>query len=109
MTSTFAFLELINKFDVIFKDEIKKRKMSLARIVATIQQPPSWLIIDDMDMETAKCYCSVPNSTSDGEHISSDDAVHIATAIQRGDDICLLTVDHVLAQLQIKHITVVTD
>lgn len=54
VTSTFAFLELINKFDKIFELEIKERKISLARIIATIQQPPSWLIIDDMDIETAK-------------------------------------------------------
>ena len=109
VTSTFAFLELINKFNEIFKEEIANKKMTLARIVATIQQPPSWLIIDNMDIETAKCYCCVPNTTSGGEHISSDDAVHIATAIQRGDDVVLLTIDHVLKQLHMKHITVITD
>ena len=54
VTSTFAFLELINKFDMIFKEEIKNKTISLARIVATVQQHPSWLLVDDMDLETAK-------------------------------------------------------
>lgn len=109
VTSTFAFLELINKFDKIFELEIKERKISLARIIATIQQPPSWLIIDDMAIETAKNFCNVPNTIGSGEHISSDDAVHIATALQRGYDIYLLTSDHVLKALKINHITVIAD
>lgn len=109
VASTFAFLELINKFDDIFKKEIEKHEMCLERIIATIQQPPSWLIIEDVDMETAKHFCDVPNSVITGEHISSDDAVHVATALQRGDDIIILTVDHVLEQLNVKHITVITD
>ena len=74
VTSTFAFLELINKFDKIFELEIEERKISLARIIATIKQPPSWLVIDDMDVDTAKNFCNVPNTIESGEHISSDDA-----------------------------------
>ena len=109
VTSTFAFLELINKFDKIFESEIKERKISLARIIATIKQPPSWLVIDDMDIDTAKKFCNVPNSVESGEHISSDDAVHIATALQRGYDVYLLTSDHILKALRINHITVIAD
>ena len=109
VTSTFAFLELINKYDKIFELEIEERKISLARIIATIKQPPSWLVIDDMDIDTAKNFCNVPNSIESGEHISSDDAVHIATALQRGYDVYLLTSDHVLKALRINHITVIAD
>ena len=109
VTSTFAFLELINKFSDIFKKEIAKKTMSLDRIVATIQQPPSWLIIEEINIETAKEFCKVPNAICTGEHISSDDAVHIATALQRGDDITLLTTDHVLKHLKLKRVTVIVD
>lgn len=107
ITSTFAYLELINKFNEIFKD-VDNESM-FRRVIATIQQPPSWLIIEDMDMETAKHFCEVPNSIKSGVHISSDDAVHIATALQRGDDIHLLTTDHVLKEVEIEKISVVTD
>lgn len=109
VVSAFAFLELINKFCDIFKEEISKKTMSLDRIIATIQQPPSWLIIEETNLETAKEFCEVPNSIGTGEHISADDAVHIATALQRGDEITLLTTDHVLKKLNLQRISVVTD
>lgn len=109
VTSTFAFLELINKFDKIFEEEIKNRTISLARILATVQQHPSWLLVDDMDLETAKFFCKVPNTIGSGKHISSDDAVHIATALQRGYDVLFLTSDNVLKELNINHVTVITD
>lgn len=109
VTSSFAFLELLNKFDKIFEKEIADKKFSLDRIIATIQQPPSWLIIEETNLETAKEFCRVPNAIDTGEHISADDAVHVATAMQRGDDITILTTDHVLKHLNLPHITVVTD
>ena len=62
-----------------------------------------------MDVDTAKKFCNVPNAVESGEHISSDDAVHIATALQRGYGIYLLSSDHVLKALKINHITVITD
>ena len=104
VVSAFAFLELINKFS-----DISKKTMSLNRIIATIQQPPSWMIIEETNLETAKEFCKVPNAIGTGEHISADDAVHIATALQRGDDITLLTTDHVLKLLNLQRISVVTD
>lgn len=109
VVSTFAFLELINKFSEIFKEEIAKKVMSLDRIIATIQQPPSWLIIEETNLETAKEFCKVPNAIGSGEHISADDAVHVATALQRGDEITLLTTDHVFKQLRLRQVKVVTD
>lgn len=109
VTSTFAFLELINKFDEIFKQEIANHSMTLDRLTATLQQPPSWLITEDVNEDTAKTFCEVPISISTGERISSDDAVHIATALQRGDDITFLTTDHILKQLNMKKIKVITD
>ena len=67
------------------------------------------MIIEETNLETAKEFCQVPNAIGTGEHISADDAVHIATALQRGDDITLLTTDHVLKLLNLQRISVVTD
>lgn len=103
IASTFAFVELINKLDVIFSGDI-----SLERMMAILNQPPSWLIIEDIKNETALNYCDVPNSI-DGENISSDDAIHVATALQRGDDIFILTTDHILSKLHLPKITVISS
>ena len=50
-------------------------------------------------------YSSFNNYTPKYEPISSDDAVHLATALQRGDDVKFLTSDHKLIVLNIDHIT----
>jgi len=99
IASTFAFVELINKFDVIFSGVI-----TIERLVSILVQPPSWLIIEDINIDTALNFCDVPNSV-DGENISSDDAVHVATAMQRGDDILFLTTDHILSKMKLPKIT----
>lgn len=99
VTSTFAFVELINKLDVVFSNSVK-----IERIMAVMKQPPSWLIVEEINNETAQKYCDVPNSVN-GENVSSDDAVHIATAMQRGDDILFLTPDHILSKMVIPKIT----
>ena len=69
-----------------------------------MNQPPSWLIVEEVNNETAANYCDVPVSV-EGENVSSDDAVHVATAMQRGDDILFLTTDHVLSKLKLPNIT----
>ena len=78
IASIFAFVELINKFDVIFSGAI-----SIERLVSILVQPPSWLIIESIDINTALNFCDVPNLV-EGKNVSSDDAVHVATALQRG-------------------------
>lgn len=102
ITSTFAFVELINKFDYIFQDSVK-----IERIMAIMSQPPSWLIVEEINESTALNYCDVPNSI-EGESISSDDAIHVATAMQRGDDLFFLTTDHCLSKLNIPRITFIS-
>lgn len=99
VASVFAFVELINKCNSIFGGEITNE-----RLLSIIGQPPSWLIIEDMKEDTAVFYSDVPNSVN-GSSVSSDDSVHIATAMQRGDDILFLTTDSVLCKLSIPHIT----
>lgn len=102
ITSTFAFVELINKLDIIFSKTI-----TTDRLMAIISQPPSWLIIEEIKNETALNFCDVPNYI-EGESVSSDDAIHVATAMQRGDKILFLTTDHVLSEMDIPQITFVS-
>ena len=104
VSSTFAFVELINKFEKIFAGT----NVTIERIMSIMSQPPSWLIIEEINDRTALSYCDVPNSIN-GESISSDDAVHIATAFQRGDSILFMTTDHILNQLQVANITFISS
>ena len=103
IVSSFAFIELINKFDQIFR----KGELKIERLSAFLQQPPEWLIIEDVNIETAFHSCEVPESVL-GKGISVDDAVHVATAIQRGDPIYFFTSDTKLLELEIKNISFIT-
>lgn len=99
VASSFAFVELINKMDTIFSGNMK-----LERMMSIMSQPPNWLIIEPMNEETANFICDVPNEVN-GEKVSSDDSVHVATALQRGDKLTFLTTDHILKNMVFKEIT----
>ena len=99
VTSSFAFVELINKMDSIFSGV-----MRIERMMSIMNQPPSWLIIEPVNEQTANFYCNIPNVVN-GENVSSDDAVHVATALQRGDELTFLTTDHILKNMLVKGIT----
>lgn len=93
VASSFAFVELINKIGTIFSGSMK-----IERMMSIMSQPPSWLIIEPLNEQTANFFCDVPNVVN-GEHVSSDDAVHVATALQRGDNLSFLTTDHILKNM----------
>ena len=99
VASAFTFVELINKLSEIFGDIIK-----VERIMSILCQPPSWLIIEAINKDTTICYCDIPNSVG-GEKVSSDDAVLIASALQRGDDLKFLTTDHIISEIKLPKIT----
>lgn len=99
VASSFAFVELINKLGSIFSG-----KMKIERMMSIMSQPPSWLIIEPVNEQTANFYCEVPNVVN-GENVSSDDTVHVATALQRGDALTFLTTDHILKNMSVKGIT----
>ena len=103
IASTFAFVELINRLDACFSGT-----MRIERLLSILVQPPSWLIIEDIEKNTALCFCDVP-TVVDGESISSDDAVHVATALQRGDDVLFLTTDHILSKMDLPKITFINN
>lgn len=99
IASTFAFVELINKFNKIFVGT----GVTLDRVRALLCEPPSWLIVEEINDRTASCFCDLPSAIN-GSSVSSDDAIQLATAMQRGDDLIFLTTDHIISQMRIPRI-----
>lgn len=96
VTSSFTFVELINKFASIFKDT----DVTLEKLYALMKQPPEWLVIEPLNELTQQSYCDVPTKV-ENENVSMDDAIHIATALQRCDDMFFLTTDHILRKIEL--------
>lgn len=105
ITSSFAFIELVNKFNDIFQGT-NIRPHSLANF---IKQPPLWITIEDVGNDTSWNLCAVQQYTPAMEPISGDDAIHIATAISRGEPITFCTTDAKIIQLDIDNITFLAD
>lgn len=101
ITSSFAFIELINKFDEIFTGSC----VQPYTICNFIKQPPSWITIEDLNDKISFYIGEVPQNTPKMEPISGDDAIHLATAISRGEPITFCTTDARMNQLKIKNIT----
>lgn len=99
IVSSFVFIELINKFDEIFKND----DFTIERLRALLKQTPHWLIIEDINNSVVKASINVP-SYIDADGISIDDTIHVATAISRGDEMYFLTTDNKLNKLQIPRI-----
>lgn len=99
VVSSFVFIELINKFDEIFRDD----DFTVERLKALLKQTPQWLIIENINNYVVKASISVP-SYIDTEGISIDDTIHVATAISRGDEMYFLTKDSKLKKLSIPKI-----
>ncbi len=105
ITSSFAFIELINKFNEIFSGSNVHPHL----ISSFINQPPLWITIEDINEKISWYICEVPQETPNMEPISGDDAIHIATAISRGEPIIFCTTDTRINQLKIRNITFLTD
>ena len=105
ITSSFAFIELINKFNDIF-GQTKVQPYTIANF---IKQPPQWITIEEVGNATSLSLCDVPQYTPLLETISGDDAIHIATAISRGEHISFCTTDLKIKQLSIGNIVFLTD
>lgn len=105
ITSSFSFIELINKFNDIFKNcNIESYKIS-----NFLRQPPVWITIEELNENITSYLCEVPISNSHGHAISGDDAIHVATAISRQEKITFCTTDLRLANLNIKNISFVSN
>ncbi len=102
VVSSFAFVELLNKFDNIFQD----RSVSLKKLASFIEKPPKWFIIDELNMEVARHFHEVPIKDTHNNSISGDDAIHLATALtRRGDKLFFMTSDFRIKNLEIEGIT----
>ena len=76
---------------------------------AVIEKVKPILTIEDVSITTSWYLCEVPQSTPKGEPISGDDAIHIATAMSRGEPITFCTTDTKMNQLKIENITFLAD
>lgn len=101
LTSSFAFIELINKFDNIFKETT----VTISKLYAFIKEPPGWITIEDTGPHVAPYVLSVPATSPNGDQISGDDAIHIATALSREEDLFFLTTDGRIKQLDLSNLT----
>lgn len=104
-TSSFSFVELINKFAEIFREST----FSIDKLNAFLKQPPGWITIEDMGEELTNWLHLVPLMTPKGEPISGDDAIHLATAMSRQDEIIFCTSDLRLIQLKIDKIKFLSE
>ena len=101
LTSSFAVIELINKFDTIFNGT----PVNINKLYAFIKEPPGWITIEDTDSHVAPYLLSVPETSPNGDQISGDDAIHIATALSREEELFFLTTDGRIKQLDLGNIT----
>jgi hypothetical protein len=104
VASTFAFIEILNQFSLISKNQF-----SISKIVGLLNQPPEWFIIEPFSIETTKKLIEIPKFNLRGEKIELADAIHVATAMQRGPNSILATHDGILTglnfnKLQLMHI-----
>ena len=104
-TSSFSFIELLNKFTVIFKES----SFSIGKLYAFLKQPPGWITIEEIGEGLTNWFHLVPLTTPNGETISGDDAIHIATAMSRNEEIIFCTSDLRLLQLDIDKIIFLSD
>ena len=101
ITSVFNFVEVLNKLDDIYGDDVKKMRVKL---YGFLNQTPEWFLIDDMNISTANTLIDVPIRNHCGESISEDDAILIATALLR-DNVLFCTYDNRLEDLNIKNMS----
>lgn len=82
VASTFAFLEIIRKWDALIKDRIKPYQMR-----AFLDSPPAWFLVAAVDTALLPSYYRLPASVEmeggDIKSIEWTDAIHAATALSR--------------------------
>lgn len=102
VSSTFAFVEIANKFEMLSKD-----RFSYQRFRSFVRQPPEWFLIESLSLEVARNLLLVPKFNLLLENIELADAIHVSTALTRGERTVLLTSDSKLPKLNIHDITIV--
>jgi predicted nucleic acid-binding protein len=90
VASSLAFVEIARQFD-----EVANGRFTIEQFAAFIDQPPEWFLISPVDSALFPHLCDLPREIvlPDGniKPVEWADAIHIATAISRGET-CLLAV-----------------
>lgn len=102
VASSFAFIEVANKFD-----DVSKNRFTTERFYGFLRQPPVWFLIEPMSPDTCKHFIEIPKFSTKAEPIELADAIHVATALQRGPKTILATADHKLHDLSLRGISVI--
>jgi hypothetical protein len=68
----------------------------LPQIIWILQQPADWLVIEPLAKDTSNRLIEAPKYNKNGKSIELADAIHIATAMQRGPGVLLATHDTAL-------------
>jgi len=90
VASSLAFVEIARQFD-----EIANRCFTVEQFAAFIDQPPEWFFISPVDSAIFPHLCNLPREielpNGSIRSIEWADAIHIATAMSRGEG-CLLAI-----------------
>lgn len=89
VVSSFAFVEIARQFN-----EISSGRFSLEQFKAFIESPPEWFLIESLNPQLFLLFKEVPEKVTEGNlPIEWADAIHVVTAISRGNNSLLSTTD----------------
>lgn len=94
VASSFAFIEIINQFKLV-----SDNKFELSKVIGILRQPPNWFIVEPYTMQTVYFLTLVPKYNLDGNSVEMADAIHIATAMQRGPNTYIATHDKIMSRI----------
>jgi predicted nucleic acid-binding protein len=94
VASSFAFVEILNQFTIVSKGQFE-----LSKVIGILEQPPGWFIVEPYTSQTVHNLIFIPKYNLDGESVELADAIHVATAIQRGPNTLLATHDGILSRI----------
>jgi predicted nucleic acid-binding protein len=97
--SSFAFVELFRKWEAITNG-----RLPLVKVHSILEQPPTWLSLAPLDETYTPAFLDVPSHVylSTGfKGVEWTDAVHVATALARGDGHWIATTDEVIHHLNL--------
>lgn len=103
IVSAFAFIEIINKIE-----RISEKKFTISTVRRFIADPPEWMVIEPINLEVCEEFISIIKNTKIIKTVELADAIHVATAMARGNGTYLLTMDDTLLSLNIDSIIILS-
>lgn len=100
VASSMGFVEIARKFNVI-----SQHRFTVAQMAALISQPPDWLLIESVSKDLLEFLCILPTEVQ-LKHggmapLEWADAIHVATALSRGDNCMIATTDRTIQEIKI--------